>query len=300
MSFRCSTASVVVLALTSLHVSLARADKAPPSHSLQECALAYESSQEHRRAGVVSVALSEFARCSQDDCPAFMRSDCSQWSKEIVPEQPSVLFAAKRGGTNLNDVRVSIGDRVLAERLPSPAIELDVGSYDIRFEAPGSPAVVQNTIVRVGEKNRIVQVDFSSGAELTPALHEPESRSSAVPAPASDLSPPSEAPRVLPWALLAFGSASIGVGMGFAAWGHGDENHLANTCSPNCTDAQVRPVQTKYLIGDASFGVGLLSVSVAAYLFLSRGPATKSANSGLPVSIEAGPNRALATYGARF
>jgi hypothetical protein len=293
------TASVVLATLIGWNVPLARADDATPHYSLQACALAYESSQEHRQGGALLVARSELARCSQDHCPEFMRNDCAQWSSEIAAEQPTVLLAATRGGTSVSKVRVTVGDRVLAERLPSAAIELDPGSYDIRFEALDSPAVVQHAVILIGEKNRRMQVDFASTPELASEKRNPQSGTASIPPPA-ELAPRSKASQVLPWALLAIGSASVGAGLGFAAWGHGDENHLRKTCSPNCTDAELQPARTKYVLGDASFGIGLISLSVATYLLLARPPSKSSANLGLPVAIDIRPNGVFTTYGARF
>jgi hypothetical protein len=292
-------ASMLLLALIGLHAAPAHADGAAPRYALQACALAYENSQEHRRAGALSVARSELARCAQEDCPEFIRSDCTQWSKETEAEQPTVVFAAKRSSRDLNEVRVSIGDRVLARGLPSQTIELDPGSYDIQFEPPGGAAIVRHAVIRAGDKNLLVQVEFA------PAPERPASSPSSAGAPASaalrtDAASPSDGPRVLPWTLLGVGAASIGAGVGFALWGHSTENHLRDTCSPNCTDSEVRPVRTKYLLGDLSVGVGLASVSVAAYLLLSHRASEQRAEPALPVTVAAGPSSVFAACGVRF
>ncbi|MES1177398.1 MAG: hypothetical protein ABUL62_23960 [Myxococcales bacterium] len=300
LSFSRSTASIALAAFLAAQAAPAHADNAASSYSLQACALAYENSQEHRRAGALLVARAELARCAQDDCPEFIRNDCTQWSKETEAEQPTVLLSAKRGGRELNDVRVSLGDRVLAERLPSQAIALDPGSYELQFEAPGSAVLVQQVVIRAGEKNQLVQVDLAPPPAPPAAPLQP----AGAPIPSatlrSDAAAPSGARRVLPWALLGVGAASLGAGVGFALWGHSNENQLRASCSPICSDSEVRPVRTKYLLGDVSLGVGLVSASLAAYLFLSHSASEPSAASGLPVSVVAGPSSVLATYGARF
>jgi hypothetical protein len=298
VKLRGALVDVLLGAALGLHAAPARAEGSASSYALQACALAYENSQEHRRAGALSVARSELARCAQDDCPEFIRTDCAQWSKEIEAEQPTVVFAAKRGRRNLEEVRVSIGDRALAAQLPSQAIELDPGSYDIQFETPGSSAVVQHAVIRAGEKNQLVQVEFTAAPEHPAG---PAPTGGAPPATAevrTELASPSAGPRALPWVLLGAGAASIGVGMGLALWGQSSENQLRSTCSPNCTNAEVRSVRTKYVLGDISVGVGLVSVSVGAYLLLSGRGSEHTAQ--LPVTVIADPSRVFAAYGARF
>jgi hypothetical protein len=289
----------VLVALVGASAAPARAESAASSYALQACALAYENSQEHRGSGALSVARSELARCSQSDCPEFIRSDCAQWSKELEAEQPTVVFAAKRSGTDLTEVRVSIGDRLLAEGLPARAIELDPGSYDLQFETPGSSAIVKHVLIRTGYKNVPVQVEFAPGLARPEASPASASVSRMTAASGSHAVPSSDGPGVLPWGLLGLGAASIGAGAGFALWGHESENHLRDTCSPNCPGSEVRPVHTKYVVGDLSVGVGLVSVSVAAYLFLSH-RASEQAAPALPVSVVAGPGSASMAYGVRF
>ena len=281
-----------------LQASSARAEVPAASYSLQACALAYENSQEHRRAGALSVARSELARCAQEDCPEFIRADCAEWSKETEVEQPTVVFAARRGSRNLEAVRVSIGDRTLAVQLLSQAIELDPGSYDIQFETPGSPTVVQHAVIRAGEKNQLIQAEFVAPPEH-PADPAPTAGAPPLPAAAqAELHSRSAGPRTLPWALLGVGAASIGAGMGLSLWGRSRETQLRDTCSPNCTSSEVQSVRTKYILGDISIGVGLASMSVAAYLFFTGRGSEHTAQ--LPVTVVAGPSRVFATYGARF
>lgn len=293
MSRRCAQ-SFVLAALIGFGSAHAKAESAASSYALQACALAYENSQEHRRGGAFSVARSELARCSQDDCPGFIRTDCVQWSKEAEAQQPSVLFAAQRGGRDLTEVRVSIGDRVLTEHLPSPAVELDPGTYDIEFEAAGSAAIVRHAVLRAGDKNLLIQVDLAVPPESPAQPH------AAFAAPRAAGASSSDGQRAAPWVLLGVGAASLGAGVGFSAWGHSSENHLRAICAPNCTGAEVQPVRTKYLIGDLSLGVGLVSLSVAAYLFLSSPAPEERAESALPLTIVAGPSRVSAAYEARF
>jgi len=284
--------------------AVARGDGVDANPAVRECARAYESAQVQRGAGAISSARPELERCRRDECPAFIRSDCSRWSRELEAEQPTVIFSAKRDGRELIQVRVSVGDRVLLERLDARAVELDPGEYDFRFETSDGSFVVRHVRIQAFNKDRLVQVEFAPSA---PAHHAaaPKAASAELAATNEALPKPTAAavgkgPGVLPWALLAVGAASIGAGAGLAVWGHSNEVHLRDTCSPHCTDAEVQPVHTKYLLSDISFAVGLVTLPVAAYLFL-RQPGSEQAGTGtLPVTVVASTNGIQASYGARF
>ena len=286
----------------------AQADSAPPRPALQECARAYENSQEHRSTGAISAARLEFERCRRDDCPEFIRNDCSRWSKEVEAEQPTVIFVAKRGSRFLTKVRVSLGDRVLVEQLDARPVALDPGEYDFRFETAEGGLVVQHALIQAGNKDRLLQVEFAPLARSHAAGSKSAATAGAAaatrrPAQAEPAATPSGSapqPRVLPWALLAVGAASIGAGAALSFSGHSDEVELRDVCSPHCTDAQVAPVHTKYLLSNISFGLGLVSLSAAAYFFLRHSDSEQAAAGTLPVTVVASPSSIQASYGARF
>jgi hypothetical protein len=284
--------------------AFAQGDGASTSSALQECARAYENSQEQRGAGAIFAARLELQRCRRDDCPAFIRNDCSRWSKEVETQQPTVIFSAKRGSQALTEVRVAIGDRVLVERLNERAVELDPGEYDFRFETSDGGLIVLHALIQAGNKDRLVQVEFAPSVQAprAPARRAGASEATVRVAPAEKRTAAASAAGtdVLPWVFLAAGAASLGTGVGLSVWGHNQELHLRETCAPTCTDAQVQPVSTKYLLSNISFGVGLVSLSTAAYLFLRQPASERIAERALPVTVVAGPSSVQATYGARF
>jgi hypothetical protein len=296
---------VLTLVMSLNGQAFAQGDSAPTSRAVRECARAYETSQVQRGAGAISRARSEFERCRRADCPEFIRNDCSRWAEELLAEQPTVILSAKRGSRTLTQVRVSIGSRVLAEQLDDRAVELDPGEYDFRFETAEGGVAISHAVIQSGNKDRLVQVEFDALAR------EPDA-SSAVAPKAGDagrasnqpsMTAPSEVARgsqVLPWVLLAVGTASVGTGVGLSIAGHSDELRLRETCSPHCTDAQVAPVHTKYLLSDISFGVGLVSLSAAAFLFLRQPSSEPRAEATAPIAVVASASGIQAAYGARF
>ncbi|HKO50861.1 MAG TPA: hypothetical protein VJV79_24290 [Polyangiaceae bacterium] len=310
MSNRRWTASLLLaLVLNQSGLAFAQSGATSTGQATRECARAYENSQEYRAAGAISNARLEFERCRRDDCPAFIRSDCTRWSREAEAEQPTIIFSAKRSARELTDVRVSTGARVWIERLSGRAVELDPGEYDFRFESAEGDVVVQHALIQLGNKDRLVQVQFAQSAQAASAVAPlamppqilPQAGSTArAPKEQAAAAPISQGPRVLPWVLLAVGAASVGTGAGLGVWGRSDEAQLRDSCSPNCTDAQVQPVRTKYLLSNISFGLGLLSLSAAAYLFLRRPDSEPAAGATVPVTVVAGPSGVQAAYGARF
>ena len=196
----------------------------------------------------------------------------------------------------------------MVERLNERAVELDPGEYDFRFETAEGSVVVQHALIQAGNKDRLLQVEFAPLARS----HPPRSKSAATPRAAAAAHGPTQAetaatpsgsasqPRILPWALLAVGTASIGAGAALSFSGHSDEVELRDLCSPHCTDAQVAPVHSKYLLSNISFGVGLVSLSAAAYFFLRHSDSEQAAAGTLPVTVTASPSSIQASYGARF
>jgi len=298
---RNSMSAVLALLASLAGHALAQGESVPTNPAVQECAQAYEQSQEQRRAGELFSARLEFERCRKADCPEFIRRDCSRWSKELEAEQPTVVFSAQRGAHPLTDVRVSVGDRVLAEHMNAGAVELDPGEYDFRFETAEGESSALHAQIRAGDKDRLLQMEFAplarAYAEPKPATGGTKPRR-ALPARQTTASAPD--PGALPWVLLAVGVASLGTGAGLSVWGHNGELQLRDSCSPHCTDAELEPVRTKYLLSDVSFGVGLVSLPLAAYLLLRHPDSEHRAEGAMPVTVVASPSSVQASYGARF
>jgi hypothetical protein len=133
--------SVLACVLSS---ATALAQEAPTTNA--ECARAYEDGQVQRKSGRLVEARSTLQLCARDECPDFIRADCVSWYGEVQGEVPTLVFAARSQGRDLADVRISLGDRVMAARLDGQAIELDPGEYDFRFEAAGMQPLTQRSV----------------------------------------------------------------------------------------------------------------------------------------------------------
>jgi len=256
-----------------------------------ECANAYERGQVQRKAGQLISARSTLQTCARDECPGFIRADCATWYEEVQEEVPTLVFAARSQGRDLSDVRVSIGTRVLAERVDGQVVELDPGEYDFEFQTAEMRPFVQHFVVARGERNRLIQVELAPLAgPPVPAAPPPQPRQA-----------PAQRSLLLPGLFAGLGAVGVAGFVSFGAWGHSQESQLEGTCSPRCGRDRVSPVRTKYLVADVSLGVGVASLALGAYFLLSAsGHGEEARGPALPVAVLAGRNSASVVYGATF
>jgi len=156
--------------------------------------------------------------------------------------------------------------------------------------------------IQAFNKDRLVQVEFAPSPPTPRAAPRPANsvEGAATEQPSASPTTADGGRGTLPWLLLAVGAASVGTGAGFAVWGHNSEAELRDSCAPHCTDSQVQRVHTQYLLSDISFGVGLISLSAATYLFLRHPGTQHQAHGALPVTVVASPSGLQASYGASF
>jgi hypothetical protein len=260
------------LALVWLSPMVARAQSAAT------CSGAYEKAQEEKAAGHLNAALGQLRVCVAQACPKFIREDCSRWIDQTEASLPSVVFAVRRDGKDQTEVEVLCDGVLLAQSSDGKAIVVDPGAHNFSFSIPGFAPVEQRLIVREGERNRIIDVEFRTASETR----------SAIPAPALDTQrkgPPSESVvrRPFPWSYGFAGLGALGI-TGFAVFamlGSNQQRDLERSCAPYCQSGQVDSLKTKYLIADACLGVGLISLGVATYLYIT-GRASDSDGSGRP------------------
>lgn len=265
--------------------SEAFAQEAPSINA--ECASAYEQGQVQRKSGQLISARSTLQTCARDECPDFIRTDCANWFGEVQAEVPTLVFAARSQGRDLSEVRVTVGERVLSERVDGQVVELDPGEYDFEFQAAEMRPLVQHFVIARGERNRLIQV------ELAPLSAPPVATPGVVPARRSLL---------LPGVFAGVGAVGL-VGFGaFGAWGRSQETKLELSCAPRCSAERVSGVRTKYLVADVSLGVGVASLAVGAYflLFGSRSSDAQAHGSAPPVAVLASSNSTSFTYGGSF
>lgn len=262
------------------------------SASNAACVNAYEQGQVQRQSGRLITARSMLQACARDECPSFIRADCTTWFGEVQSEVPTLVFAARGQGRDLANVRVSVGERVLSARVDGQIVELDPGEYDFEFRAPGMQTLVQHFVIARGERNRLIQVDL----QPVPAAAAAAPAAAPAPAPA-----PERRSLLLPVVFAGIGAVGVAGFLGLGASGLSQENRLESSCAPRCSPEQVSDVHRKYLMADVSLGVGVVSLALGAYFLFSSGSSDALARGQVPrVAVLASPDAASFAYGGSF
>jgi hypothetical protein len=248
----------------------------------EQCATAYERAQELRRAGSLVDARAQLLTCASASCPAFITADCRRWLDEVEAALPSVVFAARKAGRDLEQVLVEVDDQLVAERLDGRAVAIDPGKHTFTFTAPGAAPARIDAIINEGSKHRLIAVDIAASQLPTPAqvaapaLPPVDAPTQAVGA-ATDLdrrpAPPSMRP--LPRALFVVSALGLAGFAGLGLWGLHDERGLRDECAPGCAPARVDRVHRQYLAADISLAAGVVALGLGVY-FHSRSPATEA------------------------
>lgn len=269
---------------------------APRAHADKAaCAHAYSQTQVLRKAGKLREAEKETITCAQDSCPGFIKSACTKWGSEIEALMPTIVVSAKDAqGNDLTAVSVTSDGQKLADKLTGLPIPVDPGQHQLHFEHAGDKPVDQTILISEGEKARVVKVTFGSNAA-----------SAGSPAkPGAEKSTSGHGTRVLSYVLGGVGVVGLAGFAYFALKGKSEENSVRNTgCAPNCSSSQVDPIKTKYLIADVSLGVGIVSLGLATYFFITsmhHKKESKADNARLHFDVVGSSTGSLATLSGSF
>ncbi len=261
------------------------------------CPQAYEKAQEEKTAGRLNAAIEHLKSCIDPSCAVFIREDCLRWMDQTESALPTVVFSVREDGKDLTEVEVLCDDKTLTGILDGKAIPVDPGLHAFTFNVPGLAPEQRQVLIREGERNRIINVEFS---RLHESVGPPSPTSGAATALSPDPSLRSER-RTLPYALAGVGTLGVAGFAVFALLGNSQQGDLERTCSPYCQSSQVDSVKTKYLLADACLGVGLISLGVATYLLVKNhgesatGRDTATSVSFIPRSAGAGGVLELST-----
>lgn len=223
-----------------------------------ECLASFELGQEERDRMHLRAARAQFAVCARVACPAVLRQDCAEQIGAVARDIPTLVLGARDAtGADVHDVQAFIdGERVSLE--PGGAVAVDPGAHTLRFEHPPYAPQSTSIVARLGEKNRLVLATFFSA--------EPGASASPV-APSA---PPPAWASPWPWVATGIGVAGLASFSSFAIAGNDRYSTLADTCGHRCSDGDVSGVRTRFILADVSLGIGIVSLAVAAYLFLKQ------------------------------
>jgi hypothetical protein len=271
--------TAVSLALAVAALSAAGGRSAEADETSKACATSFERSQYLLKDGKLQDARVEALACGAAACPAFVREACQKVFADIDVAQPTVVLAAQdAGGGDLVDVRVEVDGQPFLARLGAEAVPVDPGEHTFRFFYTGQAPLEQHTLIRTGEKNRVVRAMFSASA--TPA------QPSLASAPAL---PETGTRRAPAWPSLVVGGIGLGaigasIAVGLAA--KEDADNLRSSCAPRCHPSDVADVNTRLIVSDVLLATGLITVGVATVLLLVRGGRHEAG----PVAWRMGPS----------
>ncbi len=208
----------------------------------QECVSLHEKGQELRKLSKLLQTRKILRTCSNETCPGLIREDCTSWLEELERAMPSLAFEIVLDNKDVTEAKITEGDKILTESISGMAYEMDPGVHKFKTEIPGHDPIETTVVVREGEKNRVIRVDF------TPP-----------PVPGALLPPKPTGPRPVPATTWVFGGlavAAAGAGTTFGLLARSKKSDLDKLgCSPFCTDSQVSSMKSMALVADISFGL---------------------------------------------
>jgi hypothetical protein len=231
----CLLAAVVLSASTAL-----ADDKAT-------CLAAASSGQTQRDAHNLIEARDQFRVCAQQQCPAVVRSDCTDWFNAVDKSIATVVITAKDdSGADLLDVRVSVDGKPLLSRLDGQAVSVNPGLRTFHFEFPNGASSDQPVLVKEGEKNETVVAVMKRRPGATSPAPTPPGVSADVSTPSA--SGGSSVWKTIGWVLGGAGVVGLAVGTAFGVTAMGDKS------SANCVNdyCDAGPLSSARKAADAS------------------------------------------------
>jgi hypothetical protein len=265
--------ATLLFVASTAHADVANPPKRSGSPDKKECAQAHGDAQKSMRDGLLRKAREELKTCARDECIPLVRKDCVAWLDEVNANLPSIVIEAKGpDGKETFDVRLTINNEPTASKLDVKAIDLDPGTWSMRFEREGSPPIDKEIVLRQAQKNKLVEVSFAAPPVATEPRGVPTRGETA------------EAPRrrsLLPWVLGGLGVALAGGGVFFWASSESTRSDLQSSCAPRCDPKQADDIKTQRLVGDILAVTGVLAVGAAAVWLLTDRAAPKAPNGGV-------------------
>ncbi len=229
-----------------------------------ECVKESELGTTARENGQLREARKHFVACAAETCTKALRVDCARWLEEVDASLPTVVFGAKdASGADVFDIHVYVDGEPVEGQDQGKAVGLDPGPHTVRIVRTGAESIEQKILLRVGEKNRAVLATFPASGETSP-------KEQPKPPP-----PPAEGGGISTGAIIfgAVGVLALGSFGYFAVSGANEKSRLRGQCAPACTDEEIDTLRTSYIAADVSLAVGLVSLGIAAYFFLTDRPA---------------------------
>ncbi len=223
--------------------------------SRAQCFAAHKDAQELKREGKLIEAREKLLLCSAVECPGVLIEDCGNWMRDLEQTTPSMVFEVKLDGKDADDAQVFV-DGVPVDDLVG-GFQVNPGRHTVRAVLAPFEPITRTVTLPAGQRMRLLSFEFESTPEESDA-----------PQPAAPITRRPTPVGVYP--LLGLGVAGLGTFGVLAVLGKAEQNELEDTCSPNCADDDLSKMETMYLIGDISAGVGAAALVASGIIYLTR------------------------------
>jgi hypothetical protein len=238
---------------------------------VQECIASHESAQVLRRTGKIKQARDALLNCAKSTCPALVQVDCAELVNEIIKQIPTVVITARESGKDVVDVSVAIDGEAVTQKLDGQEIELNPGVHKFKVELKPWPVVEREILIASGTRGRVLTFDFGPEPKTAPP---PAAGGPLAPAPPPPPKPTRRPVQAITYILLGttvLGGAGFGV---LGSMGQSKKKDLERPepdgCKPLCTDDDLKPVETYFLLADISLAVGAASAVGALITYVTR------------------------------
>jgi hypothetical protein len=233
----------------------------------EECIGAFDAGQRARREGHLKQAHESLVACSQKECPAVVRADCSDVLKQVDEAQPSiVLGASDTSGKDLTDVTVELDGTPLVTELNGRAILVDPGKLSLVFKRPPWEPVTVDVVIKEAEKDRSVRATLGPPPPAPPAATKP------VPVKPEETPSRNAVGYAVPGTLAALGLGVLAYAGVTRLKAGSDAEDLRSTCGPFCPESDRDSLSSDLVRANASFAIGMGLVVLAATSWFILGP----------------------------
>jgi len=245
---------------------------APPS--VDQCLAANDTAQDLRRDGKLRQAREKLILCIAPSCPGAVREDCAQRMSDVDAAMPSLIFDVQDGsGHDLSAVKVTLDERLLADRIDGSAAPVDPGTHTLLVEGGGF-SHSETIVVHEGDKSRHVRV------VLGETRHESTTGTTTG---AATTSTPAAVAFVLGGSGLLAGSIFTGLALHEKSAANAACGASANQC-PGNADSFNSAIRTDTAMAVVTFGIAAAG-GIIGFLWLphDKAPAPRSGVQLTPV-----------------
>jgi hypothetical protein len=242
------------------------------------CLDAFTVAQRLRDVGKLVAARKELMFCSLQQCPELLRNQCVPWLEEVTHSIPTIVVAATdTAGNDTLAVRVKVDEQLVANVLDGRPIMLDPGPRKLVFEHEGERPIEQSIVVRQGEHNRRVEVDFATFRPTwdAPAVDDDDTKPRG---PVAVATPPKGIPLIVPIMFgVAGGAAVIGAVTGIYSLIRADELEQECASAAGCSQDDIDSGKALAHSSTVSFSIAGAAAVVAVVALVVSWPSSERA-----------------------